>query len=69
MTAKVWTKKQTQETIKALRTAGYDVKLISKGHYACDFEIDGVTQRIFAALVGANGYLVSYHACLFEGAE
>lgn len=70
MTSKVWSKKQTQKTIRALRNAGYDVVKQSDGHYKCDIKNDkGKTVHIFTALIGHNGYLVRYHPDLFSESE
>lgn len=61
MTTRIWTKKQTQETIKALRVAGYDV-IKNGGSYKC--ELDG--RLIFHAMVGARSYLITYVDNLFS---
>lgn len=61
MTSRIWTKKQTQATIKSLRAAGYTV-LKSDSGYTC--EIDGL--QVFCAMIGSHGYLVRYNAELFS---
>lgn len=61
MTTRIWTKKQTQETIKALRAAGYDV-IKSGGTYEC--VIDG--RVIFRAMIGTGSYLITYADGLFS---
>ena len=64
MTTKMWTKPETQRTIKQLRAAGYDVAKIG-GLYQIrddDGEIwtrDG--RSLFIAMPGHSGYLVRYH--------
>jgi hypothetical protein len=63
MTARVWSKKQTQETIKAFRDNGYEVEKKGAGHY--ESRVDGVL--LFTALVGSGStYLVRYESTLFE---
>lgn len=63
MTSRVWTKKQTQATIKDFRNNGYTVVRRSEGWYQC--HVDGVL--VFNALIGSNGtYLVRYETELFE---
>lgn len=69
MTTRVWTKNETQGTIKALRKEGYVVEKKSEGHYICMFEIDGKLQNIFEALANyghVTGYLVRYNSRLFR---
>ena len=64
--SKMWTKKQTQETIKALREAGYNI--VKDNDIYKSTTIDTDTRRpIFTAMVGSSGYLVSYRPDLFEG--
>ena len=66
MTSKVWSKKQTQQTIRDLRKAGYDVVKQSEGFYKCEIVNDaGQSVSIFTALIGHNGYLVKHHPKLF----
>ena len=60
MTSRIWTKAQTQSTIKAMRDAGYTVNKINSG-YECI--INGET--ILKAMIGNNGYLVRYANDLF----
>jgi hypothetical protein len=60
MTTRIWTKPQTQETIKALRSAGYTV---TKNNGKYETIINGIT--IFRAMVGSNSYLVTYKEDLF----
>ena len=64
MAVKIWTKKETQSTIKQLRAAGYDVAKVNDMYKIRDdngevWKLDG--QDLFCALVGNGGYLVSYH--------
>lgn len=61
MTTRIWTKKQTQQTIRDLRTAGYDVQKKRDG-YICNLG----DLFIFQAMNGTNGYLVRYHEGLFS---
>lgn len=60
MAVKLWTKKQTQEIIKALRAAGLPVV---KTESKYEVNIDGKT--IFRAMQGTRGYLVTYIDDLF----
>ncbi len=60
MTTRIWTKQQTQQTIKALRNAGYEV---TKSNGTYETILDGVT--IFRAMVGYRSYLVTFKPELF----
>lgn len=70
MTTKMWTKKETQATIKGLRKAGYVVQKfdniykIMGGYNAKPWLIDG--KPLFSAMMGMGGYLVNYHDSLFS---
>lgn len=61
MTSRIWTKTQTQSTIKALRGAGYTVAKLGAG-----YECIANNELIFKAMIGSNGYLVRYKADLFN---
>jgi hypothetical protein len=61
MTTRIWTKQQTQQTIKALRNAGYEV---TKRNGTYETILDDVS--IFRAMVGTNSYLVTYNDRLFN---
>ncbi len=63
MTTKLFSKKQTQQVVKDLRHAGYNVKRIPSG-YACVFE----KEVIFKAMIGSRGYLVRYNDRLLQEA-
>ena len=65
----VWTKKETQSTIKALRAAGYNIqksndiyKIINDNGYTWMRE----DKPLFSATLGRNGYLVQYHEDLIS---
>ena len=60
MTTRIWTKQQTQQTIKALRNAGYEV---TKTNGIYKSILDGET--IFTAMVGYRNYLVTFKPELF----
>lgn len=60
MATRIWTKKQTQETIKMLRQAGLEVV---KNGSKYETIINGKT--IFRAMLGTNSYLVTYVDNLF----
>jgi hypothetical protein len=62
-TSRVWTKPQTQNTIKVLRESGLNVVKLNSG-YECKVN----DQLIFKAMQGHNGYLVRYVNDLFEAA-
>ena len=70
----MWTKKETQQTIKALRKAGYFIqkfdgtyKITSEGPNSKPWTIDD--KPLFSAMPGMGGYLVKYHDSLFESDE
>jgi hypothetical protein len=60
MTTRLWTKMQTQQTVKALRQAGYVVNR-TNDMYKC--ELDG--ENVFTAMLGYKGYMVRYNPKLF----
>ena len=60
MISRIWTKRQTQATIKALRAAGYEVAKMPSGYSI----VVGDT-TIFKAMVGSHGYLVRFTDSLF----
>ena len=55
MLTRLWTKKQTQSAIKALRDAGLTVIKLDAG-YECMMN----EKLLFKAMVGTNGYLIRY---------
>lgn len=57
MTVKLLTKPQTQQIIRDLRAAGYPIRKPSEGHYRLALKSGRV---LFEALIGHNGYLVTY---------
>lgn len=61
MVSRIWSKQQTQATIKALRAEGYAVDKVSNGYEA---KLDG--NLIFKAMIGNSAYLVRYDANLFS---
>lgn len=61
MKSAIWSKIQTQNTIKTLRAAGYVVDKINAGYQATH---DG--QLVFKAMAGHRNYLVRYDQRLFE---
>ena len=66
MTVRVWTKEQTQETIKALRKAGYTIPAKGNtGMYETEEEYEP-GKKVFVAMVGTRGYLVNYWDGLFQ---
>jgi len=66
MTTHVWTKPETQKTIKALRDAGYNVEK-KNDMYIINIIVDGLP--IFRAMKGKNSYLVYYISDLFGPEE
>lgn len=58
----VWSKKFTQQAIKGLKKAGYEVTKSESGIYECHF--DGML--LFVALNGANSYMVRFAEKLFD---
>tara|TARA_R110002051_G_scaffold299601_2_gene366790 strand:- start:171 stop:368 length:198 start_codon:yes stop_codon:yes gene_type:complete len=65
----MWTKKETQQTIKELRKVGYIIEK-PNGIYKIMNEdgepwmIDG--KPLFSAMIGMGGYLVNYHERLMS---
>lgn len=65
MTTRIWTKKETQSTIKKLREAGYIVSKTSLGYQIIDdsgdvwVHQDG--KKLFIAMPNNRNYLVTYH--------
>lgn len=53
MVSKIWTKPQTQQTIKALRNAGCIVTKLDAG-YECYIK----NELVFKAMIGSRGYLL-----------
>lgn len=60
MISRIWTKRQTQAAIKALRDASLTVDKLNGG-YEC---VHG-GKTVFKAMIGHNGYLVRYEPELF----
>lgn len=70
MTTRIWTKKETQRVIKALREAGYHVPRKAKGAYRSLEKYvteKGTERHVFIALDHGTGYLVTFHPDLFQG--
>jgi hypothetical protein len=69
MPARVWTKPQTQQTLTALRRAGY--KVTKDGYGGLGYKVmtgDGPDDiEVLRALPGSNGYLINYKEGLFGG--
>ena len=70
MTSRIWTKPETQETIKALREAGYIVAKRNQGYAIVDDDTGEVWKMedggpLFQAMTGPQGYLVRYADELF----
>ncbi len=59
---KLWTKKETQATLKALRDSGFQVEKSQSGYKA--YGIDN--ELVLHAMIGTRGYLVQYSNGLFE---
>jgi hypothetical protein len=70
MITRLIAKKDTQQMIKALRSAGLVVNKDSLGLYRCVItkKTDGgdLTTKLFTAMPGRSGYLVNMRADLFE---
>ncbi len=68
MAVKMWTKPETQSTIKQLRDAGYTIKKVHGIYKIIDDETnepwikDG--KPLFTAIPDTFGYLIHYHADL-----
>ena len=68
MTSKVWTKTQTQQTIKVLRDNGLPVKKITGGYLLeMTNKQSGKKDLLFRAMTNKNSYLVRYNKNLFIG--
>lgn len=70
----MWTKKETQKTIRALRKAGYTIQKIDGIYKITYVEYNSKPWTIddkplFSAMPGMGGYLVKYHDSLFESDE
>lgn len=63
MTTRIWSKKETQAAIMALRGAGYPINKTNGIYKTVDLDGDG--QPFFTAMIGDNGYLIKYHPDLF----
>jgi hypothetical protein len=61
-TTKIWTKPQTQQTLKMVRKAGYDV---IKEHFGYEVKIPSSERVVMRALNGRNTYIVRYDSGLF----
>ena len=69
MTTRIWTNKQTVDTVNALKNAGYDITRDSVGYKAKDIapDFDG---PVFAAMQHTKDeYLIRYHPKLFGEPE
>lgn len=69
MTTRMWTKKETQNTIKQLRTAGFNVAKTSLGYQIMNEQGEvwiKDKKALFTAMPGARGYLINYHKDLME---
>jgi len=60
MTAQLWSKKETQGTLKELRHAGFTVTKANNGYEAHDGN-----ELVLKAMPGMGGYLVRYEERLF----
>lgn len=70
MITKVFSKQLTQQVIRDLRKAGYEVIKGTGGMYEC--KLDDARHKqgvIFAAMPGHNGYLVRYDERLLTEAK
>jgi len=66
---RMWTKKETQDTLKALRKAGYTIPPKGNtGIYKTEEEWKP-GRKVFIAIEGAGGYLVNYWEGLFQEEE
>ena len=68
-TVKMWTKKETQSTIKALRAAGYNIQKSNDIYKIIDDNGDTWMKEdkpLFSAMIGMGGYLVKYHEDLIS---
>ena len=73
MNVKIWTKPETQDTIKQLHAAGYDVQKTNDGYKIYDDNGKVWTaedkQPIFVAMNMGKTYLVRYSDELMRGAD
>ena len=60
MTSRLWTKKETQGTLKELRHAGFIVNKVNSGYEAFDGD-----ELVLKAMVALQGYVVRYDERLF----
>lgn len=65
MAARIWTKKETQNFIKRLRKAGYEVVKKQEGLYECTHE----GEHVFTAAILNNRYVVRLNMKYFQGEE
>ena len=66
MTTRMWTRKQTQDTVKALRTAGYPIKNLDGGVYKTTDKDDQGNPFFWAMQKNSGGgFIVRYHPDLF----
>ena len=69
MVARMWKKKETQDTVNALRKAGYTIPPKGNtGMYQTKEEWKP-GRKVFVAIEGAGGYLISYWDGLFQEEE
>ena len=72
MLTRIWTKKQTQTVIKAIRAQKLKVIKSESGFYECHaYRYGGTGERelVFSAMPGIRGYLVRHHVDLFSAVE
>jgi hypothetical protein len=69
LNTRFWTKKETQETIKDLRAAGYVIQKPNGIYKIMDEQGQPWIKDykpMFSAMVGMSGYLVQFHDDLFN---
>ena len=68
MVARIWTKKETQQTLKELRHNGYKVEKIHTGFYKA-WDVEGYiipNELVFSALLMRNGYICRLNPDYFD---
>ena len=70
MSVHMWTKKETQQTIKELRKAGYIIEKPNGIYKIIDEDgepwVDIEGKPLFSAMLGMRGYLVNFNAKLLQ---
>tara|TARA_R110000782_G_scaffold90490_1_gene173571 strand:+ start:234 stop:449 length:216 start_codon:yes stop_codon:yes gene_type:complete len=71
MTVRVWTRRETQSTIKQLRAAGYEIKNVSGMYKIIDPDTNAALvkdgREVFTAMPkNSRHYLISYHPELMQ---